>query len=80
MFKNKKETMLLHMNNENLEQQLAMDLIFLATDTLEGVVDYEDLDAAIVAALARALEFASDRKLKPLDQIFDLKQGNSNEL
>lgn len=52
------------------EQQLAYELIVQATDRLEPVLHPEDLEAGIVAALATALEIASQRKLKEIHEIY----------
>jgi len=39
-------------------------------DQLETQVQHEDLDAAIIAVLALALELASHKKLRSIDEIF----------
>ena len=59
------------MNNELIEQEMAYLLTVQATDMLEGMSHPSDLDAAVCAVLARALEIASDKKLRPIDEIFD---------
>lgn len=59
------------MNNELIEQEMAYLLTVQATDMLEGMSHPGDLDAAVCAVLARALEIASDKKLRPIDEIFD---------
>lgn len=59
------------MNNELIEQEMAYLLTVQATDMLEGMSHPDDLDAAVCAVLARALEIASDKKLRPIDEIFD---------
>lgn len=59
------------MNNELIEQELAYLLTVHATELLEGMTHLDDLDAAVCAVLARAMEVASNKKLKPIDEIFD---------
>ena len=59
------------MNNELIEQELAYLLVVYATELLEGMTHPEDLDASICAVLASALEIASNKKLRPIDEIFD---------
>lgn len=59
------------MNNELIEQEMAYLLTVQTTDMLEGMSHPDDLDAAVCAVLARALEIASDKKLRPIDEIFD---------
>lgn len=60
--------MLVGMNS--IEKQLAYELIVQAIDRLELVLHPEDLEAGIVAALATALEIASQRKLKEIHEIY----------
>jgi hypothetical protein len=52
---------------------LAYELIVQATDRLEPLMDPDDLEAGIVAALATALEIASKRQLKELHEIYQTK-------
>lgn len=66
----KKRANISAMNIEKREQEVAFQLVSTATDLLECHVDVEDLDAAVCAVLARALEVASGRKLKPLYEVF----------
>ena len=55
----------------NLEEtQIAELLVVCATDLATNYSDEADWDAAIVATLARALEIATGRTLKPLEEIF----------
>jgi hypothetical protein len=62
------------MNYELIEEELAYLLVVHATELLEGLVQNPgDLDAAICATLARAMEVASNKKLKPIDEIFQPK-------
>lgn len=56
---------------DNIEEVLAYDLIVLATDRLSQYLDEEDWEAAIVASLARAIEVASSRKIKPINEIYE---------
>ena len=58
---------------DNIEEVLAYDMIVLATDRLSQHFDEEDWDAAIVGALIRAVEIASYRKVKPIDEIYQAK-------
>ena len=59
------------MNPTHIEYQLAWELIAIVADQLELHLDMEDLDAAIVATLATALELASQKKLKPIYEIYE---------
>ena len=59
------------MNNELIEQEMAYLLTVQATEMLEGMSHPGDLDAAVCAVLARALEIASNKKLRPIDEIFN---------
>lgn len=58
------------MNYEQRETDMAYELVLAATDMVEYEHHAEDVDAAIIALLARAIEVASDRKLRSLDEIF----------
>lgn len=58
------------MSPQHLEFDIAYELISLATEKLEPSTLPEDLDAAVVAVLATALETATGRLLKPIDQLF----------
>jgi hypothetical protein len=58
------------MNPNIREHQLAYELIVQATDRLEPLLRPDDLEAAIVATLATALQIASKRKLKELHEIY----------
>lgn len=61
------------MRHETHEVALAYELIVQATDRLEPMLDPDDLEAGIVAALATALEIASKRQLKELHEIYQTK-------
>jgi len=61
------------MRHETHEVALAYELIVQATDRLEPMLDPEDLETGIVAALATALEIASKRQLKELHEIYKAK-------
>lgn len=63
------------MNNTTIEYELAWELIAQVADRLELHIDADDLDAAIVATLATALELASQRKLKPIYEIYESNQS-----
>ena len=58
------------MSTQHLEYNTAYELIAYATDKLEPHTKVEDLDAAVVACIATALETATYRTLKPIDQLF----------
>lgn len=57
-------------NHTLIEHQIAWELIAQTVDRLELYVDIDDLDAAIIATLATALELASQRRLKPIYEIY----------
>jgi len=59
-----------HHNHTQIEATIAWTLIAQAVDQLETQVQHEDLDAAIIAVLALALELASHKKLRSIDEIF----------
>ena len=58
---------------DNIEEVLAYDMIVLATDRLSQYLTEEDWEAAIVGALIRAVEVASHRKVKPINEIYQTK-------
>lgn len=60
-------------HHNTTENQLAYELIVQATDRLEPMLNPDDLEAGIVAALATAIEIASKRKLKELNEIYQAK-------
>jgi hypothetical protein len=62
-----------HINHSQIEATIAWTLIAQAVDQLETHVDFDDLEAAIIAVLATALELASQRKLKPIHEIYEPK-------
>ena len=61
------------MTHTDLEANLAWKLIAETVDQLEWVVLPDDLDASIIAVLATALELASQRKLRPIHEIYEPK-------
>jgi len=61
------------MRHQTHEIALAYELIVQATDRLEPLLDLEDLEAGIVAALATAIEIASKRQLKEIYEIYQTK-------
>jgi hypothetical protein len=61
------------MRHQTHEVALAYELIVQATDRLEPLMDLEDLEAGIVAALATAIEIASKRQLKEIHEIYQTK-------
>jgi len=61
------------MSHQTHEIALAYELIVQAIDRLEPLLDPDDLEAGIVAALATALEIASKKKLKDLNEIYQTK-------
>ena len=58
------------MNHELLEENLSYDLIVIASDRICDHLYEEDWNAAIVAALVRAVEIASRRKVKAINEIY----------
>jgi hypothetical protein len=58
------------MSPQHLEFNTAYELIAYATEKLEPHTLAEDLDAAVVATLVTAIETATGRLLKPIDQLF----------
>jgi hypothetical protein len=61
------------MRHQTHEIALAYELIVQATDRLEPLLDLEDLEAGIVAALATAIEIATKRQLKEIHEIYQTK-------
>jgi len=61
------------MTPQNIETELAYELLCLAADRIESHINSEDLDAAIVASLVTAIEIATARKLKPIHELFKEK-------
>jgi hypothetical protein len=61
------------MNLDKIEEVLAYDMIVLATDRLSQYLDEEDWEAAITAALVRAVEITSRKKVKPINEIYQAK-------
>jgi hypothetical protein len=59
-----------HLHHTQIEATIAWTLIAQAVDQLETQVQHEDLDAAIIAVLALAIELASHKKLKSINEIF----------
>jgi len=53
-----------------LEMTVARLLVVHAIELLEPHHDPEDADAAVKAALVQALEYACDRPLKTLEELF----------
>jgi len=58
---------------DNIEEILAYELIVQATDRLSNHLREDDWDAAIVGVLIRAVEIASNRKVRPIEQVFVMK-------
>lgn len=58
------------MNLQRLEFEVAYELVAIAVGMLELHHEEQDIDAAVVAALASALEIASNRNLRPIDELF----------
>jgi hypothetical protein len=61
------------MNHLELEANIAWELVAEAVEQLQPYINPYDLDAAIIAVLATALEIASQRKLKPIHEIYEPK-------
>jgi len=59
------------MSINDLEQEAAAYLVSMASDLVESYSEPEDYDAAVCAVLASALELASNRKLKPLEEVYE---------
>ena len=53
------------------EETAAMMLIAQAIELLETHYADDDMDAAVMAVLARALELASNRPLKAIEELYD---------
>lgn len=58
------------MNKQRLEFELAYELVGRAADVMEFYHDDHDLDAAMQALFATALEIVSRKQLKSLEEIF----------
>lgn len=58
------------MNPQLLETELAYELLSIASDRIEQHINSEDMDAALVAVLVTAIEIATNRKLKPINEFF----------
>ena len=56
------------MNLQHLEFETAYELVAIAVGIMEIHHEPEDLEAAVVAVLASALEIAKEKKLRPLDE------------
>jgi len=54
-----------------LEHSAAMVLIASAIELLETYYADDDMDAAVTAVLAKALELASNRPLKSIEELYD---------
>lgn len=58
------------MNKQQLEFDLAFQLVGIAADIMEHVHDDNDFEAAMQALFATSLEIVSQRQLKPMEEIF----------
>lgn len=58
------------MNLQHLEYEVAYELVAIAVGIMEHHHDPEDLEAAVCAVLASALEIASERRLRPINELF----------
>lgn len=58
------------MNLQHLEYEAAYELVAIAIGIMELHHEPEDIDAAVVAVLASALEIASQRNLRPINELF----------
>jgi hypothetical protein len=58
------------MNLQRLEFEAAYELVAIAIGVMELHHEEQDIDAAVVAVLASALEIASEKKLRPIDELF----------
>ena len=61
------------MKPQNIETELAYELLSLAADRIESHINSEDLEPAIVASLVTAIEIATGRKLRPIYELFKEK-------
>lgn len=64
--------MMCDMNKE--ERELSAMLVVIASDYVTTYLDEEDWDAGVVALLAYAMETATGRKMKPLEEIWTLRK------
>ena len=58
------------MNKQELEFELAFQMVGMAADVMEQYHDEEDIEAALQALFATTLEIVSRRNLKPMEEIF----------
>lgn len=58
------------MNLQHLEFETAYELVAIAVGIMEHHHEPDDLEAAVVAVLACALEIASERRLRPIHELF----------
>lgn len=58
------------MNKQRLEFEVAYELVGIATDIMESHHEEGDIEAAIQAVFATALEIASRKSLKSMEEIF----------
>lgn len=56
--------------NQRIEFEVAYELVAMAAGIMEYHHDEEDVHAAIQAVMATALEIASQKRLKPMEEIF----------
>ena len=61
---------LAHMNAQQLEFELAFAMVAAVFDAMEEYHQSEDVDAAVQAVFATALEITSRKNLKPMEEIF----------
>lgn len=58
------------MNLQHLEFETAYELVAWTVGIMEHYHDEQDIEAAVVAVLASALEIAAERKLRPIHELF----------
>lgn len=58
------------MNKDQLELEVAYELVGIAVDIMEMHYEDYDIEAAVQAVFSTAMEIASKRRLKPLEEIF----------
>lgn len=58
------------MNKQQLEFEVAFELVAVAADLMEMHHEEEDIEAALQALFATCLEIVSRRSLKPMEEIF----------
>lgn len=58
------------MNKQQLEFEVAFELVAMAANVLERHYDDDDMDAALQALFATAFEIVCKRQLRPIEELF----------